>query len=229
MAVTLGRCASAAVTLLVALLWYRSSGHHSRRRLGGHTCFCADCDRYSSCTRCAFQGCQLCGSMWFIADLTVLRLKLVRASVEDGDHVEPTVLELHAEYCQLCNGDTRKHHCVHFCWVKGCCDGQRLEVCIHRFIRLFMETVFMALGIDLPSPLRWYTYSPHLAGQTLGQTTYGILPRVLNGLVDPEALQPAGDNGACFALQDSSKMLLKWGSEGLNVGLREDHRGDRRR
>ena len=129
-----------------------------------------------------------------IADLTVLRLKLVRASVEDGDHVEPTVLELHAEYCQLCNGDTRKHHCVHFCWVKGCCDGQRLEVCIHRFIRLFMETVFMALGIDLPSPLRWYTYSPHLARQTLGQTTYGILPRVLNGLVDSEALQPTGNN-----------------------------------
>ena len=132
-----------------------------------------------------------------IASVTLLRIKLVRARVEDGDYVDPNLVELQAEFCQLCNGDTRKRHCVHFCFEDDCCDGHRLEVAILRFVRLFMQIIFSVLGVDLPSPIRWYTYSPHMSRQTLGQTTYGILPRVLDCLVGSEVSQDdANDNEA---------------------------------
>ena len=151
-----------------------------------------------------------------IANLTLLRLKLVRARVEDGDYVDPKLLALHTEYCQLCNGDTRKRQCIHFCWEDGCCNGQRREVAIQRFISLFMEITFSVLGTDLPSPLRWYTYSPHQARQTIGQTTYCILPRVVDRLViiDPEAASSGGngnDNAAdSFHADVTKKKRSSW-------------------
>lgn len=53
--------------------------------------------------------------------------------------------------------------------------------------------MFIVLGVDLPSVERWYTFRPHQCRQAIGQTTFGLLPRVVRGicgdlpLVEPDA------------------------------------------
>lgn len=138
--------------------------------------------------RCARNGRQ-------IAELTLLRAKLVRARVEDGDHVGEQLQNTFDEFVAMLNGDIRQAQLQHYCF-DTCCEGQNREVAIARMVRVIMEAIFGGLGTNLPSTTRWYTFSPHLARQTAGVLFHSVLPQVARQVLsaDPAAAGDDEDN-----------------------------------
>jgi hypothetical protein len=122
-----------------------------------------------------------------VADLTILRCRLVRARTEAEDYVPEDLKALADEFLELLDGDHRQPRLQHFCYKPSCCKGQNRAVCIERMSLLILKVFFAQLGVDLPAANRWYTFSPHLARQCGGLLCHSILPRVAKRafIVDP--------------------------------------------
>jgi hypothetical protein len=130
-----------------------------------------------------------------IGELTILRVRLVRARTELGDEVNPELQELYLEFLCLFNGDITVFRVQHYC-IDDCCNGQCIRVTIDRMVAWFMKAIFSRLGSDLPSQTRWYTFSPHLACQGAGMYIHGILSRVVCHVLVPGPINGDDDESS---------------------------------
>jgi hypothetical protein len=124
-----------------------------------------------------------------LAEVCILRIRLVRARHEDGSQVPDDLQALHDEYVALFNGDIRRPCIEHFCHGEHCCEGSSgrahdKEIAIRRIVQALMQACFALAGCDLPSTTRWYTFSPHMCRQTIGLLTHSVLARVVVAAFD---------------------------------------------
>ena len=91
-----------------------------------------------------------------ISELTILRVRLVRARQENAEQVPEHLLDTFKEYLSLFNGNTRSSCIEHYCHEESCCQGHNREVAVSRILQNLMNVCFADLGSDLPSATRWY-------------------------------------------------------------------------
>ena len=87
---------------------------------------------------------------------------------------------LKATYRRLCNGDLRGGQFQHFCHEDGCCENHQQTIAVRDLTAFILELIFAGLGVDRPSEERWATVEPHSNRQALGQSTYGVLRRIVS-------------------------------------------------
>jgi hypothetical protein len=114
---------------------------------------------------------------------TVMEAALPRMCRDRGTRfVAQKLQRWRTTYRRLFNGDLRGSAFQHFCYEDGCCGNHQLEVAVRDITGFILEVVFTGLGLDKPSEERWGTVEPHLNRQALGQTTFGILRRIVCGI-----------------------------------------------
>ncbi len=114
-----------------------------------------------------------------IAEVTLLRCKYARAQVEDGDYVSEEQAAVYFDFLRLLNGDPRLPYVQHYCHTPGCCEGRSIAVAALDIYDILAACFFMDMGVCLPSAIKWYTFSPHLARQCGALFFHKLLPRVL--------------------------------------------------
>ena len=109
---------------------------------------------------------------WAVHRRALASLTLNRALLTQANHEDTTLSDKHQQLLQswhaFFNGDPRSPYACHFCFEQGCCGGQKKKVAVQRCAFLWTEVLLAGLTTKLPSKVRWYTFSPHLARQALG-------------------------------------------------------------
>lgn len=107
-----------------------------------------------------------------------------------------------SEFLRLLNGDLRAPCIQHYCYEPGCCttwDGRRSpDIAAKRISALLKEVFLSAMGSNLPSATRWYTFVPHLSLQLGSLCCHSWLPRLLRRTLGAAAGKEGADDKDSF-------------------------------
>jgi hypothetical protein len=118
--------------------------------------------------------------LWRTHLAALLRVLLPETRRQRGNPLDKDEIERVIESAtRLLNGRLGGLMLQHYCYLPGCCGGQKLSVCILDLAALLYDLVVRELGLDLPSTIKWYTLPPHAAKQALGCLVNGVLPRLI--------------------------------------------------